>query len=189
MRRMFTLAMATAMFAALAVPASARPAWSEKSSATIVETAIALSGGEEAGVFDNNPDDFDILIQALIATGAIDLFDGTNYTVFAPTDQAFLDLASVLAGTTVSDEEEAFGIIVGAVGADGVLAVLAYHLAEGVRNSASVTRASQIKMLDGNTLTARGGFVQAANSSANFVATDVRVVDGMIHVIDAVLLP
>ena len=189
MRRMFTLALATAMFAALAIPASARPAWSEKSSATIVETAIALSGGATAGAFDENPDDFDILIQALIATGAIGLFDGTDYTVFAPTDQAFLNLASLLAGETVSDEEEAFGIIVGTVGADGVLAVLAYHLSEGVRNSVSVTRAAQITMLDGNTITARGGLVEAANSSADFVATDVRVADGMIHVIDAVLLP
>jgi uncharacterized surface protein with fasciclin (FAS1) repeats len=189
MRRILTLALATAMFAALAIPASARPAWSEKSSASIVETAIALSGGTEAGVFDNNPNDFDILIQALIATGAIDLFDGTDYTVFAPTDQAFMDLAGALADKEVTSEAEAFGIIVGAIGADGVLEVLAYHLAEGVRNSVSVTRAAQVKMFDGNTITARGGFVQANNSTANFVLTDVRVSDGMIHVIDAVLLP
>lgn len=190
MRRLLTLATATALLAALAVPAAAAPPdWAKKSDASIVETAIALSGGETAGTFDDNAGDFDILINALIATGAIGLFDGTDWTVFAPTDQAFLDLASVLAGSTITDEAAAFGVIVDAVGVDGVAGVLAYHLTDGVRNSRSVTGAKQITMADGNTITARGGSITANGSTAGFVATDVRVADGMIHVIDAVLLP
>jgi uncharacterized surface protein with fasciclin (FAS1) repeats len=179
MRRTLTLALATALFAALAAPAAmARPAWSEKSEATIVETAIALSGGETAGEFDGNAGDF-----------AVALFDGTDYTVFAPTDQAFMDLASFLAGSTIDDEEVAFSTIAGAVGVNGVASVLAYHLTGRVRNSASVTRAADVTMLDGNTITARSGSVEAIGSTAGFVATDVRVADGMIHVIDTVLLP
>jgi len=190
MRRTLTLALATALFAALAAPAAmARPAWSEKSEATIVETAIALSGGETAGEFDGNAGDFDILIQALLVTNAVALFDGTDYTVFAPTDQAFMDLASFLAGSTIDDEEVAFSTIAGAVGVNGVASVLAYHLTGRVRNSASVTRAADVTMLDGNTITARSGSVEAIGSTAGFVATDVRVADGMIHVIDTVLLP
>ena len=189
MRRLLTLILAMALFTALAAPASARPAWSEKSSDSIVDTAIALSGGTEAGVFDDNASDFDILINALIATGAVGLFDGTDYTVFAPTDQAFLDLASVLAGNTIDDEGVAFTTIAGAVGVDGVLDVLAYHLTDGVRNSVSVTKTSQVTMIDGNTITARSGSIEAIGSNAGFVLTDVRVSDGMIHVIDTVLLP
>lgn len=188
MRRLLTLVLAMALFTALAAPASARPAWSEKSSDSIVDTAIALSGGAEAGVFDDNAADFDILINALIATGAVGLFDGTDYTVFAPTDQAFLDLASVL-GTVTDDEEVAFNAIVGAVGADGVLDVLAYHLTDGVRNSVSVTKAAKVTMIDGNTINARSGSIEAIGSNAGFFLTDVRVSDGIIHVIDMVLLP
>ena len=62
-------------------------------------------------------------------------------------------------------------------------------MTEGVRNSRSVTRAQQVTMLDGNTITATGGFVDAFGSDAEFVATDIRLLDGMIHVIDFVLLP
>ncbi len=188
MRRLITLALATALMAALAVPASARPAWSEKSDATIVETALALSGAENApGEFDDNPDDFDILVAALLATGAVGLFDGTDYTVFAPTDAAFIALAQAF-DPSVGSEAEAFGVIA-TLGLDTIVDVLLYHLTDGVRNSVSVTRAAHVTMLDGNTIIARGGFVDAIGSDAGFVLTDVRVADGMIHVIDTVLLP
>lgn len=190
MRRLLTLALAMALFTAVAAPAmAARPDFSQKSDLTIVETAVALSGGETAGVFDDNAGDFDILIRALIATDAIALFDGTDYTVFAPTDQAFMDLASFLAGSEITDEEDAFGTIVSAVGVDGVLGVLSYHLTDGVRNSVSLTKAAKVTMLDGNTITARSGSVEAVGSTAGFVLVDVRVADGMIHIIDSVLLP
>ena len=183
MRRLLTLAVATALFAALAVPASARPAWSEKSDASIVATAIALSTQTDspAGEFDDTAGDFDILVAALLATGDVALFVGTDYTVFAPTDQAFMDL------TNTSDEAVAFAAVAG-LGLETVSAVLAYHVTDGVRNSVAVTRARQAT-LDGNTITARDGFVDAIGSDAGFVATDVRVSDGMIHVIDTVLLP
>ena len=185
MRKMTTtLVAAAALLGAFAAPAAAdRPDWADKAETTIVETAVALSGGDSAGVFDDNPDDFDILINALVATGVVGIFDGTDYTVFAPTDAAFL----AVAGT--DDEAAAFAAVVDLLGVDGVTAVLAYHVTDGVRNSTSVTRAKQITMLDGNTITARGGFVDAAFSDAGFVALDVRVADGMIHVIDTVLLP
>lgn len=180
MRRVFTLALAMALFTALAAPAaSARPAWSEKSSSTIVETAVALSGTPFE--FDDNDADFDILVALLVDSGAVGLLDGsTDWTVFAPTDAAFL----ALAGT--DSEAAAFE---GLRGLDILGDVLAYHLTDGVRNSVSVTRAAKITMANGDTITARGGFVDAANSDANFVATDIRVADGIIHVIDGVLLP
>ena len=54
--------------------------------------------------------------------------------------------------------------------AESLVPVLAYHVTEGVRNSKSVTSAKQVTMLGGGTITARGGFVDAANSDANFVA-------------------
>ncbi len=185
MRRLTIMAAAAAMLASMAAPAIAK---SNKLDSTIVETAVALSGG---GAFDSNSGDFNILVQAVLATGVnVSVLNGDdNYTVFAPTDQAFIDLASALNGSTVTSESDAFNVIAGTVGVGGVADVLAYHVTEGVRNSTSVTKARQVKMLDGNRISARGGFVDGIGSDANFLLTDVRVADGMIHVIDTVLLP
>jgi len=183
---------ASTLLGLAATPAIAdKPDWAEKSDLTIVESAVTLSGGVYN--YDDNQDDFDILVAAVLATGAnVDTLNGEyDYTVFAPTDAAFLAAAGLYdpenpTDTTAADEMAAVAILAGAV---DLGAVLAYHITEGVRNSQSVTRARKITMLDGNTITARGGFVEAAGSDADFVATDVRVADGMIHVIDSVLIP
>lgn len=185
MRKITIMALTAALLAAIAIPASAK---SSKLDSTIVETAVALSGG---GAFDSNPGDFDILVQAVLATGVNNsiLNGDDDYTVFAPTDQAFLNLASALAGRSITSESEAFSVIAGAVGVSGVTSVLAYHVTEGVRNSTSVTSAKQVTMLDGNRISARGGYIDGIGSDANILMANVRVADGMIHVIDTVLLP
>ncbi|HKJ56537.1 MAG TPA: fasciclin domain-containing protein [Nitriliruptoraceae bacterium] len=184
MRKLTTTALAIGLTVAMAGPAAAaKPGWAgPDNGSTIVETAIELSG--DPLTYDDNGGDFDILVTAVIATGATAVLDGsTDYTVFAPTDQAFLDAA----GT--DDEEEAVEILVGAFGVDGILDILTYHITDGWRPSPSVVNARKITMLDGNTITAREGFVDANNSDADFVLTDVKTTDGGIHVIDTVLLP
>lgn len=185
-----TLAALTAL--AMALPASAaKPAFAgPPAETTIVETAVALSGTPNE--FDDDAGDFDILVAAVLATGVNEsvLNGSDSYTVFAPTDQAFLDVASALAGVTVTDEEAAFGIIATELTVDGVEAVLAYHVTEGARPSPSVVNPPQIEMLDGNTISANRSLeIEANNSTANIVLPDVKVADGFIHVIDAVLLP
>ena len=157
----------------MAAPATAKPAWTEKTGKSIVEIA-------------STNDNFNVLTTALVASGAVALFDGTDYTVFAPTDAAF-ETAFGASESALIDLLEADG---GAV-AKTLVPVLAYHVTEGVRNSKSVTSAKQITMLSGGTITARGGFVDAAESDANFVpgSTNIRATDGMIHVIDTVLMP
>lgn len=186
-------ATAALVVGATALPASAaKPDWAKKSDATIVETAVALSGTPFE--FDSNGDDFDILVGAVVATGynTSTLNGMDDYTVFAPTDAAFVALADALddgmSNGSIATEDAAFAAVA-SLGLPTVEAVLDYHVTEGVRNSKSVTKAKQITMLDGNTISARGGVVDAIGSDAGFVATDVRVADGMIHVIDTVLLP
>lgn len=175
-------AAATMALTTISLPASAKkPKWAEKSDQTIVEFAIGASGIPFD--FDDNGQDFDILVAALLATGVVGIFDGTDYTVFAPNDQAFYDL------TGTDNDTDAFNAVVGLLGVDGVAAVLAYHVTEGVRNSRSVTRAKQITMLDGNTITARSGLIEANQSTSGFVDIDNRLADGMAHIIDTVLLP
>lgn len=175
-------AVAALALTALSAPAHAeKPKWAKKSDATIVEFAVEASGG--LGDFDDNGEDFDVLVAALIATGTVGIFDGTDYTVFAPNDQAFYDLTG-----TVNDAD-AFAAAVSLLGVDGVAAVLAYHVTEGVRNSRSVTRASQITMLDGNTIFFDDGLIIANQSAAGLLDIDNRLADGMVHIIDTVLLP
>jgi uncharacterized surface protein with fasciclin (FAS1) repeats len=176
-----------ASVAALALTLSATsfaepPKWTQKSDSTIVEFAIDVSGLPFDG-FDANGEDFDILVAALVATGVVGIFDGTDYTVFAPNDQAFYDL------TGTNNDTDAFNAVVGLLGVDGVAAVLAYHVTDGVRNSRSVTRARQITMLDGNTIRFANGLIEANKSTAGLLDIDNRLADGMAHIIDTVLLP
>jgi uncharacterized surface protein with fasciclin (FAS1) repeats len=181
-----TVASAGLIAAAMAAPASAFNKWSVVSDTTIVGTALALSGGS-IGEFDDSGEDFDILVYAVANTEAINILDGSmDFTVFAPTDDAF----KALGGS--DDEAVAATNIVNLLGTTDVtlLDVLAYHVTEGVRASNSVTKAMQITMLDGNRISARGGAeLSHAGGSAGFVMTDVRATDGVIHVIDTVLLP
>jgi uncharacterized surface protein with fasciclin (FAS1) repeats len=155
--------------------------WADKSVSTIVELAVGASGG--LSDFDANGEDFDILVAALVATGVVGIFDGTDYTVFAPNDQAFYNL------TGTDNDADAFNAVGGLLGVDGVAGVLAYHVTDGVHNSRSVIRAKQITMLDGNTISFDSGLLIANQSEAGLLSIDNRLADGMVHIIDTVLLP
>ena len=162
---------------------AAKPKWASKSDSTIVDFAVGASG--EPFDFDANGEDFDILVAALIATGVVGIFDGTDYTVFAPNDQAFYDL------TGTDNDTDAFNAAIDLLTVEGVAAVLAYHVTDGVRNSRSVVSAKQITMLDGNTINydSAMGLIIANNSAAGLLNIDNRLADGMVHVIDSVLVP
>lgn len=158
-----------------------KPKWADEIDASIVEFAVGASG--EPFDFDDNGGDFDILVAALIATGTVAIFDGTEYTVFAPTDQAFYDL------TGTSTDADAFNAAVDLLEVEGVAAVLAYHVTLDTRNSRSVVRAKKINMLDGNTISFENGLIMANKSETGLVDIDNKLSDGMVHVIDTVLLP
>jgi uncharacterized surface protein with fasciclin (FAS1) repeats len=177
-----TAATAAFLVAVTSFPAfAAQPKWAQKSDESIVTLAIGASGTPLE--LDENGEDFDILVAALVTTGIVGIFDGTDYTVFAPNDQAFYDL------TGSDNDTDALNAVIGLLGVDGIADVLAYHVTEGVRNSRSVTRAKAITMLDGNSTSGRTGMIEANFSTAGILNADNRVEDGIVHVIDAVLLP
>jgi uncharacterized surface protein with fasciclin (FAS1) repeats len=97
--------------------------------------------------FDSNTADFDILRQAVIDTGNVDLlnrFNG-NFTVFAPTDRAFLRLAENLGGDAET-EAEAYEEIVDALGGfdggaeEALNSVIQYHIVRGQRAKQWLTK-------------------------------------------------
>lgn len=135
----------------------------------LVEKAIALnSSGPYAGMFDE-------LIAAVIANNLDDdLSDpDVQYTVFAPTDDAF---EAVYAADNGIDEA-----------ADVPASVLLYHVTEGRRYSQSVVNAPRIEMLTGQDVTVDGTTLN--DGQAEIIATDIEASNGVIHAIDGVLLP
>jgi uncharacterized surface protein with fasciclin (FAS1) repeats len=123
---------------------------------------------------------FGILYAALEAAGLDATFDGKrHFTVFAPTDEAFeqllLDLG-LTAGDLLANTEL-------------LTTVLSYHVTRGDRYSGSVLAAGALKMLDGNmtsvSVTSEGPMID----DAVITATDIRASNGVIHVINKVIIP
>jgi uncharacterized surface protein with fasciclin (FAS1) repeats len=143
---------------------------------TIVDVAIAVNAdGPFAGQFDT-------LIAAVLAADPIvleTLSGNGKLTVFAPTDDAFAALG--LDASNVGTVDTAF-----------LTQVLVYHVARGERTAADVVPAERIRMLGGGFLYKESGsatLVDNLGRSANIIVTDVKAANGVIHAIDAVVLP
>ena len=121
--------------------------------------------------------EFDVLQAAVIRAGLLDALNGrTQYTVFAPTDLAFV--------TTLGVADEAAAIsAVNSLPVETLRNILLFHVTEGRRISRSVLAAPSYQMLNGATLT------RTQLSAAGLAATDISASNGVVHVINTVLLP
>lgn len=127
--------------------------------------------------------EFSILIAALQAAdpAVLQTLSGKGqFTVFAPTDAAFVSLLNEL-GLTADQLLSNQAL---------VTEVLLYHVARGNRNSNAVIGSAQIRTLQRGFLLQDGGMLTDANGrTANIIATDIDASNGVIHVIDRVVLP
>jgi uncharacterized surface protein with fasciclin (FAS1) repeats len=125
-------------------------------------------------------DGFGILYAALEAAGLDSKFDGErDFTVFAPTDEAFEELlkdTGLTAGALLADT-------------DLLVAVLSYHVTRGDRNAASVLGAGALKMLDGNITSIKVTSEGAMIEDAVITTPDIRAGNGVIHIINKVIIP
>jgi uncharacterized surface protein with fasciclin (FAS1) repeats len=145
---------------------------SPEATADIVDTAVA------AGAFTT-------LAAALAAAGLVDTLKGPGpFTVFAPTDDAFGNLP---AGTVEALLEDPTGQLT---------QILTYHVVLGEVMAATVVTldGQKVKTVQGGELTVKvaGDHVAVIDGAANHInvtTTDVIASNGVIHVIDAVLLP
>ena len=137
---------------------------------TIVGAAVGVNTATGA---------FSHLIAAVQRAGRVATLNGPRqFTVFAPTDAAFEDLFNALGVSGVDDIPVAT-----------LRAVLLHHVAPGERFSGDVLGATRVRMLDKSfTHPALVGGTPTIDG-ATIVAADIDVSNGVIHVIDAVLLP
>ena len=123
-------------------------------------------------------------VDGELNAGLVDLFlNGKDqYTVFAPTNEAFYELYETL---KVGGIEE--------LPAELVLNVLLYHVTEGRRGSNSVVPPNQPRsietLLGASFKVDKNATIMAIGNSANFEKIDISASNGIIHVIDNVLLP
>lgn len=141
---------------------------------TVVETAIALSQSAQP--------EFTIVVEAVVAAELAATLSGDGpFTVFAPTDAAFKDLLAEL-GTNKE-----------ALLANKTLLtqVLTYHVVPGLVLKAQVPTNRPIKTVQGETFTVNTdlSITDQRTRNAKITATDVLASNGVIHVIDKVILP
>ena len=122
---------------------------------------------------------FKTLAKALDAAGLVQTLKGPGpFTVFAPTDEAFAKLPAGTLEHLLKPEQKA-----------ELRRILTYHVVSGKVMAADVVKMRSAKAVSGDaiTITARDGKVQV--DKANVVKTDIGTSNGVIHVIDAVILP
>lgn len=151
--------------ACLLTPLAATSARASQECPTIVETALAVNA--ETG-------EFSTLIAAVVRAGLVDTLNGKRqFTVFAPTDAAFAKLG-LNAGN------------IDTVPLAALTNILLYHVAPGERFAEDVVSASRVRMLNKQFAPIGEG---PTIGGAGFVAVDVDACNGVIHVIDSVLIP
>ncbi|WP_099827709.1 fasciclin domain-containing protein [Oceaniglobus indicus] len=153
-------------FVALATAtALASPAFAAGGSMDIVDTAV-----------DNGS--FTTLAAALEAAGLVETLKGDGpFTVFAPTDDAFAALPEGTVEDLLKPENK-----------DQLTAILTYHVVPGAVMSGDLSNGMMATTVQGGdvTINTEGGVTV---NEANVTAADIEASNGVIHVIDAVLMP
>ena len=155
--------LATGLIAAAMIVAVGRAQSADKD---IVDTAVAAGS-------------FTTLAKALQAADLVDTLKGKGpFTVFAPTDAAFAKLPPATLEDLLKPANKA-----------KLRRILTYHVVPGRVTAADVVKLTSAKAVSGDTIAikANGGSVMV--NGAQVVKTDIDASNGVIHVIDAVILP
>jgi uncharacterized surface protein with fasciclin (FAS1) repeats len=158
------LAIGTTVLGIVVAASNATPA--DAPTKDIVDTAVAAGS-------------FTTLAKALEAAGLVETLKGAGpFTVFAPTDEAFAKLPAGTLDTLLKPENRA-----------KLTRILTYHVVPGRVMAADVVKLHSATAVSGDTIAiaTHGGGVTVDN--AHLVKTDIVATNGVIHVIDAVILP
>ncbi|MEP7176248.1 MAG: fasciclin domain-containing protein [Gemmatimonadales bacterium] len=161
-----SLALAALLLAPVTAVAQDAQGYAPEATASgdIIETATAAGS-------------FTTLAKALQAAGLVETLKGKGpFTVFAPTDEAFAKLPEGTLDALLKDKQQ-------------LTAILTYHVVPGNVSAAQVATLTSAKTVNGKELSiaAKGGTVTVGN--ATVTQADIPATNGVIHVIDTVLLP
>ena len=122
---------------------------------------------------------FNTLLAAVNAAGLAETLSGPGpFTVFAPTDAAFAALPAGTVESLLKPENK-----------DKLIAVLTYHVVPGRVYADQALAAKSAKTVQGEKVNISSSYGKAKVQTANIVTTDINASNGVIHVIDAVILP
>ena len=161
--RIMSFVAAVAILLSLALGAFANP---KPTSQDIVDTAVAAGS-------------LKTLAAALQAADLVDTLKGKGpFTVFAPTDEAFAKLPPGTVEDLLKPENK-----------EKLVAILTYHVVPGRDLASQIAKMNSVKTVNGQSLaiSVNGGTVMVGN--AEVIKTDILCSNGVIHVIDSVLLP
>lgn len=135
------------------------------SAADIVDTAVAGK--------------FNTLVAAVKAAGLVDTLKGPGpFTVFAPTDAAFAKLPAGTLESLLKPENKA-----------KLQSILTYHVVSGKVMASDVVKLTSAKTVEGQTVAIKTSNNAVMVNNATVTKTDIATSNGVIHVIDTVLLP
>lgn len=157
------LGTAAAMVVSVMVPAGVNAQAMEESK-DIVDTAVSAGS-------------FSTLLAAVKAAGLEETLRGDGpFTVFAPTDEAFAKLPAGTVEALLADKEK-------------LVAILTYHVVAGKVTSSEVVKLSEAKTVNGQSVKIAMMDGKVMVDGAHVVAADVMASNGVIHVLDSVILP
>ncbi len=140
--------------------------YKKKASMDIVDTAISAKS-------------FNTLVAALKASDLVDVLRGDGpFTVFAPTDDAFAKLPAGTLDNLLKPENKA-----------KLQSILTYHVVPGRYMASEVVRMNSAKTVNGQSFTISNNYGKVMIDNAKITNTDIMTSNGVIHVIDSVILP
>ncbi len=159
-RNLLSLSLALLMIVGLAGGATA----SNNADMDIVDTAVAAGS-------------FETLVAAVQAAGLVDTLKGEGpFTVFAPTDEAFAKLPAGTVEALLQDKAK-------------LASILTYHVVAGKVMAADVVNMTSATTVNGESISIHVMDGKVMINDATVTTTDIETTNGVIHVIDTVILP
>ena len=155
--------------------------WNSVAAAFIVAILTTTAQAAKKNIIDTAVDagSFTTLAAALEAAGLVDALQGAGpFTVFAPTDEAFEQLPEGTVETLLKPENK-----------QRLTDILTYHVVPGSVPAAKVVKSTGAKTLNGQQVDIKVSNGKVQVDQATVVTTDIACSNGIIHVIDKVILP
>jgi uncharacterized surface protein with fasciclin (FAS1) repeats len=144
-------------------------------------TFAAAAGAQEKDIVDTAvaAGSFKTLATALQSAGLVETLKGPGpFTVFAPTDDAFAKLPKGTLEDLLKPQNK-----------EKLAAILTYHVVPDKVMAADVVKMKKAKTVEGSDITIKTKGEKVMVNNANVIKTDIMASNGVIHVIDTVIMP